>query len=124
MVWRSTTQSPIPNLFRLARLKDATVHDVYSWNGTQHYWDITFTRSPNDWEEDSIISLLSFLADWNADGLPEGDDKIIWSLTSNGIFSVKSLCERMLESNHPTFSAKAIWESKACLLYTSDAADE
>ena len=37
-----------PNLFKLARLRDATVHDVYSWNGTQHHWDITFTRRPND----------------------------------------------------------------------------
>ena len=62
------------------------MHDVYSWNGTQHHWDITFTRSPNDWEEDSIVSLLSSLADWNAVGLLEGDDKIIWSLTSSGIF--------------------------------------
>ena len=102
-----------PNLFRLARLRDARVHDIYSWNGTQHHWDITFARSPNDWEEDSIISLLSFVVYWNAVGLPEGDDKTIWSLTSSGIFPVKSLCERMLGSNHPTFQVKAIWKSKA-----------
>ena len=89
------------------------MHVVYLWNGTQRHWDFTFTRSLNDWEEDSIISLLSFLADWNAVGLPEGDDKIIWSLTSSGIFSVKSLCERLLRSNHPTFPVKAIWKSKA-----------
>ena len=81
-------------------------------------------------------------------GLPEGDDEIIWSLNSSGIFSVKSLCERMPGSNHPIFPVKAIWKSKAptkacflvwaaskgkvpiesmlksCLLYTSDAADE
>ena len=77
------------------------MHDVYSWNGIRHHRDITFTRSPNDWEEERIISLLSFLADLYAVGLPEGDDKIIWSLTSCGIFSVKHLCERMIRSNHP-----------------------
>jgi len=84
-----------PNLFRMARLRDAMVHDVSSWNGTRHHWDISFTKSLNDWEEESIISLLALLADLYADGLPEGDDKIIWSLNSSRIFSVKSLCERM-----------------------------
>ena len=63
-------------------------------------------------EEDSIISLLSFLEDWDAVGLPEGDDKIIWSLSSSGVFSVKGLCETLLGSNHPTFPVKAIWKSK------------
>ena len=81
--------------------------------GTQHHWDITFTRSSNDCEEKSIISLLSLLADLYAVGLPKGDDKIIWFLNSSGIFSVKSLCERMLGSNHPIFSVNAIRKSKA-----------
>ena len=89
------------------------VHDVYSWNGTQHHWDITFTRSSNDREEESIISLLSFLAYLYAVGIPEGDDMIMWSLNSSGIFSVKSRCERMLGSSHPIFPIKAIWKSKA-----------
>ena len=48
-----------------------------------------------------------------ADGLPEGDDKIIWSINPIGIFLVKSLRERMLGSNHPIFPVKAIWKSKA-----------
>ena len=46
-------------------------------------------------------------------GLPEGDDKIIWSINYSGIFSVKSVCERMLGSNHPIFPVKVIWKSKA-----------
>jgi len=85
----------------MVSLRGTTVHAVSSWNETQHHWYITVTRSPNDWEEKSIISLLSLLADLYADGLLEGDDKIIWSLNSSGIISVKSLCERMLGSNHP-----------------------
>jgi len=55
---------------------------------------------------------MSFLADLYVVGLPEGDDKIIWSLNSSGIFSVKSLCKRMLGSNHPIFPVKAICKSK------------
>ena len=49
------------NLFRMACLRDAMVHDVYSWNETQHHWDITFIRSSNDWEEESIISYCLYL---------------------------------------------------------------
>ena len=44
---------------------------------------------------------------------PEGEDKIVWSLDSRGIFAVKSLCEKRLGSNCPSFPAKAIWKSKA-----------
>ena len=40
-----------PNLLRMALLKDATLHDVVSWNGDQSHWSVTFSRSPNDWEE-------------------------------------------------------------------------
>jgi len=61
-----------PNLFMMARL-----HGIYSWNGIQHHWDISFTRGPNDWKEESITSLLSLLANLYAVGLPEDDDKII-----------------------------------------------
>jgi len=44
---------------------------------------------------------------------PEGENKIVWSLDSRGIFFVKSFCEKMLGSNRPNFPAKAIWKSKA-----------
>ena len=93
-----------PNLSRMACLRDAIVHDVSSWS--RSYWDITFTRSPNDWEEESIISLLSLLADLYVDGHPEGEDKIIWSRNSSGMFSIKSLCERVLGANRPNFPIK------------------
>jgi len=70
-----------------------------SWNGSEHFWNITFTRSPNDWEEESILCLLSLLADSNVNVYPDGEDQIVWSLDSRGIFSVKSVCEKKLVSN-------------------------
>jgi len=97
----------------MACFRDATVHEVLSWNGSHYYWDITFTRSLNDWKEESILNLLSLLPDLNVDVHPEGEDKIVWSLDFRGIFSVKSLCEKMLGSNLPNFLAKASWKSKA-----------
>ena len=55
-------KTQFPGLFRLARHKNATVHDVISWNGDVHHWNLTFVRSLNDWEEGSIYSLLTLLA--------------------------------------------------------------
>ena len=46
-----------PDLFRMARLKYATVKEVVSWNGDISHWNLTFVRSHNDWEENSICNL-------------------------------------------------------------------
>jgi len=35
-------------------LKDATMQNVVYQNGDQRHWNITYSKSPNDWEEDSM----------------------------------------------------------------------
>ena len=57
--------------------------------------------------------MLSLLAELNVDVHLVGEDKIVWSLDSRGIFSVKNVCEKMLVFNCPDFPAKEIWRSKA-----------
>jgi len=59
------------------------------------------------------INLLSLLAYLDVDVHPEGEDKILWSLDSRGIFSANSLHEKMLESNRPNFPTKAVLKSRA-----------
>ena len=66
----------------MTSLKNATVQGILSWNGNVHFWNITFTRSPNDWKEECILNLLTLLADLKVDVHPEGEDKIVWSLSS------------------------------------------
>jgi len=64
-VWGTGDRSlktQFPNLVRMARHKNATVHDVIFSNGNVYHWNLTFVRSLNDWEEDSICSLLALLA--------------------------------------------------------------
>jgi len=63
----------------------------------------TFTGSLNDWELESIFSLLSLLLDLDVDLRFEGEDKVIWSLDSKGTFYVESLCNRLRGSNCPYF---------------------
>ena len=98
------------------------MQEILSWNGSVHFWNITFTGSPNDWEEENILNLLSLLTELKVDVHSVGENQIVWSLDSRGIFSVKSVCEKMLVFNSPDFPAKEICKSKAptnCLLYTS-----
>jgi len=40
--------------------------------GIKNHWNIIFSRSPNDWEEESILSLLALLANTKVE--PVGDD--------------------------------------------------
>jgi len=92
-------KAQFPNLFRMASSREATVQEILSWNGSMHFWNITFTRSPNAWEEESILNLLSLLAELKVDIHLVGEDHIVWSLNSRGIFYVKSVCEKMLVFN-------------------------
>ena len=50
-------------------------------------WNLTFVRSLNNWEEDSICSLLALLA--SKEVLAQGNDVIVWPLTSKGSFPLR-----------------------------------
>jgi len=57
-----------PDLFRIALLKNVTVQDVVSWNGS--VIGTFLFKKPNDWEEDNMCDFLETLAEINL--LPEG----------------------------------------------------
>jgi len=99
-------------LFRMARCKDASVQHVVSWNGDQCHWNISFSRSPNDWEEEKVLDLLALLV--NITVVQVGEDRMIWPHDSKGDFTIKSL-SRVLYKGPPVtdFPADAIWRSKA-----------
>ena len=63
-VWcgHRSLKTQFPCLFRMARHKNATVHDAIFWNGDVYHWNLIFVRNLNDWEEGSIWSLLALLA--------------------------------------------------------------
>ena len=88
-------KTQFPSLFRMARHKNATVLDVVSWNGNVYHWDLSFVRSLNDWEEDTVWSMLALLA--SKEVLPQGNDVIVWPFNSKGSFSVKSFCSTQVE---------------------------
>jgi len=89
-VWGSTFKDFFSDLFRMAGLKYVTVKEVVSWNGDINHWNLTFVRSLNVWEEDSVCNLLAVLA--GKEVLSQGKHEILWPLNSKGSFSVKSFC--------------------------------
>jgi len=61
----------------MASSSEATVQEILSWNRNVHFWNITFTRSPNDWKEEIILNLLSLLAELKVDVHPVGTEQIV-----------------------------------------------
>jgi len=80
----------------MAHLMNAMVREVVSWNGDICHWNLTFVRSRNDWEEDSICSLLALFA--GEEVFPQGNDDIVWPLNSKDSFSFKSFCSTQVEA--------------------------
>jgi len=87
------------------------IKEVVAWNGDISYWNLTFVRSLNDWEEDNICNSLAALA--GKEVLSQGKDEMVWPLNSKRSFSVKSFCSTQFEAlDGCDFVAKSIWKSK------------
>jgi len=96
----------------MTRFKDATVKHVVSWNGDQSHWNIIFSRSPNDWEEERVLNLLPLLA--NTKVALVRDDMILWPYDSKRKLTIKSFYREVCKGlSIIDFSADAIWRSKA-----------
>ena len=50
--------------------------EIVMMGHSKSHWNVTFSRSLNDWEKDGIYNFLAALAKMNI--LPEGLDKIVW----------------------------------------------
>ena len=101
------------DLFRMARRKDATVNQVVVWNGDQCHWNMTFSRDPNDWEEESVLSLLALLDGSKVD--LASNDMILWPHDSTKKFTIKIFIKISKGLSVIDFPADAIWKSKAPL---------
>jgi len=55
--------------------------------------NITFLGSPNNEEEEGVLSILVMLA--NTTVAPQGDDEILWPHDPSGQFTIKSHCREI-----------------------------
>ena len=77
------------SFFRMALLKEAAVHDVVTWDDDQSHWNVMFSRSHNDWNEEGICRFL--VSGAKVKVLHEGIVEIPWPYHSKSSITVGSL---------------------------------
>jgi hypothetical protein len=101
-----------PELFCLARNRDAIVVDLKIVSNDMVHWDINLIRLVHDWEVDSVSSFFNVL--YSAGVGREADDGLCWT-PSKRSFEVKSFYKVLLPNVDSSFSWKSIWRTKAPL---------
>ena len=88
--WCSSTTLSIsfPSLFGIVANKNETVAEVWDQSVGSGYWNLNLVRSVNDWEVDSVVSLLGLL---QCERVLTGWDTVSWKGAGNGIYYVKEV---------------------------------
>ena len=98
-----------PELYRIASHPVASIQDLLIYNGTNHQWDVNFTRLVHDWELESVADFLDVI--YSAVPRPGESDTICWNPSSNKVFSVNSYYKVLTSPNHRSFPWKRVWKS-------------
>ena len=98
-----------PELFSIARDREASVAALLSTRNGALHWDINFLRNIQDWELESLCSFMDVVYSLRIDGT--GVDKFCWNSSVSLGFSVKSYY-RCLSPPPLTFPWKSLWKTK------------
>ena len=77
------------SLFSMSMSKNAWVSEVWNPVGDGDGWTPLFARAFNDWEIDVVERLLQKIHAFRVQR--EKEDRVIWTTSNDGVFSVKSL---------------------------------
>uniref|UniRef100_A0A2N9G2U9 Reverse transcriptase domain-containing protein n=1 Tax=Fagus sylvatica TaxID=28930 RepID=A0A2N9G2U9_FAGSY len=100
-----------PELFRIARNKEALVWDHIRYQNGGVYWDLNFTRHAQDWELEAIFSFMELLYSSSAKG--HGEDRMCSRGHSKDGFQVKSYYNLLLPLASHLGPWKRIWKTSA-----------
>ncbi|KAL6331818.1 hypothetical protein AAG906_020162 [Vitis piasezkii] len=96
-----------PSLYAIASSKEAWVEEFWDTSGEEGVWSPRFSRPFNDWEVEEVERLLLTIR--GARLIPLMEDRMMWKVTSNGIFSVKSLYNDLSSRRAGLFPHGLIW---------------
>ena len=98
-----------PNLYCIARDKEAFVAAHLQLRNSSIHWEVNFTRAAQDWELESISTFFDLL--YSAKVLGRGEDKMCWRIGSTTKFEV-CLYYQALVPSIGSFPWKIIWQAK------------
>ncbi|KAJ9680549.1 hypothetical protein PVL29_019768 [Vitis rotundifolia] len=113
-LWRGnqTLCSQFADLYRVTSVKNLSVSDVLG-NSYPLSWNFNFRRNLTDSEIELLQSLMLSLSSVRLS--PSSADSRVWSLSSSGLFSVRSFFLALSKVSNPILflPAKFLWSSKA-----------
>ncbi|RVX19375.1 putative ribonuclease H protein [Vitis vinifera] len=99
-----------PSLFSMSMSKNAWVSEVWNPVGDGIGWTPLFARAFNDWEIDLVERLLQKIQAFRVQR--EEEDRVIWTASNNGAFSVRSLYSMMEPGGLSLFPSERIWRAR------------
>ena len=100
-----------PSLFTLSSSKKAWVADVWNPEGDGDGWTPLFSGAFNDWELELMECFLQKIQAVRVHR--DVEDRVIWTTSRCGTFSVKSLYSILELGNSPLFPSGSVWRSSA-----------
>ena len=96
-----------PSLFSISLFKNAWVSDVWNPVGDGDGWTPLFARAFNDWEIEVVEHFLHKIQAFRVQR--EEEDRVIWTTSNGGAFSVKSLYSILELEGSSMFPSESIW---------------
>ncbi|KAL6345797.1 hypothetical protein AAG906_017549 [Vitis piasezkii] len=103
-----------PSLFAISRAKDAWVSEVWNPDGVGDGWTPLFSRALNDWEIEMMEQFMLKIQAFRVQR--ENEDKMVWTASRSGVFSVKSLYSTLELGGSALFPYVGIWRVCVCFL--------
>ncbi|KAF5461636.1 hypothetical protein F2P56_017715 [Juglans regia] len=100
-----------PAIFRVAHNQDASIEDLMTLSGDQVQWNVTFSRTSQDWEVDTFEAFFNLLYSVKPNRLQ--GDRMWWTPAGKGIFSVQSFYKSLSQAANIPFPWRRIWRNKA-----------
>ncbi|RVW63723.1 putative ribonuclease H protein [Vitis vinifera] len=98
-----------PSLFAISLDKDAWILDVWSPDDVGDGWTPIFSRAFNDWEIEMVERFMLKIQAFRVQR--EDKDKMVWTASKSGAFSVKSLYSMLEPGGSLLFPCGSIWKA-------------